>query len=731
LVYDRWSQVKRLADNRVSEVRLNKLQNQTLMGELMQNLNTNKAESVRAKSRVVLGASASGLALALAFAAAPAFAQDAAPQSSVVEEVVVTGSRITAAGFTAPTPTTVVGVEAIEKSAQPNLFNQITQLPSLAGSTGSTVNNGNTSTGQTGLSSFGLRGLNPIRTLTLLDGQRVVPAFRTGIADVSMFPNLLVKQVDVVTGGASSSYGSDAVAGVVNFVTDTRFKGYKANVSVGESTYEDSRFANVQIAVGQNFLNDRLHVQASTEYYRNNGVPPGEVGVIQPNGRKWFQGNGTVQTTIANTPAGKPQITFGLNSQQYLYSKYGLITSGPLQGTAFGDNGSTYQFQYGSNGVPVRAPGNNASNAVTGCIAPLCFGGDRTGEVGVGTQVDSPVRRAVFYGRTGFELTDNIELYASVNLAQVKTNNQPNAGAVRAGNITVQCDNAFLPASVAAGCAANNITQFNFGTANANYPEYLRVNNDRQQHRFVLGAQGDFDLLGTNWDYDGYFQFGETVTKIDVTNITIPTRFLAAMDAVRDASGAIVCRSAAARAGGCIPWNAFGNNAPNLAAFRYFTPIRGPHNDTYGSQKVAAFSVNGEPFQGWAGPIAVAAGAEWREEYYKQRGDVYGNGLTPAEPLYDRSAAGPAVRRRRSRPQGNYWYAGNFHNGQGKYTVRRKPSLEVNVPLFDTDVGGQGELQRRRPPDRLLDLRLGDDLEGRRHLGHPARRPAPAGRALA
>ena len=653
------------------------------MTSLDMNLNRTRTG---ARSRAALGVSASGFALALVFAATPAFAQTGAP-AAAVEEIVVTGSRITSAGFTAPTPTTVVGVEAIEKAALPNLFNQITQLPSLAGSTGTTVNNGNTSTGQTGLSSFGLRGLNPIRTLTLLDGQRVVPAFRTGIADASMFPNLLIKQVDVVTGGASSSYGSDAVAGVINFVTDTRFKGYKANIQAGESTYGDSRFANVQLAVGQDFLNDRLHVQASGEYYRNNGVPPGEVGVIQPNGRNWFQGPGTVQTTIANTPAGRPQITFGTQSQQYLYSKYGLITSGPLQGTAFGDNGVPYQFQYGSNGVPVRGAGNNASNAVIGCVAPLCFGGDRTGEVSVGTQVDSPLRRAVFYGRTGFELNDNVEIYASVNLAQVKTSNQPNAGAVRAGNIVVQCDNAFLPTSVTAGCAANNIRQFNFGTANANYPENLRVNNDRQQKRYVIGAMGNFDLLGTNWAYDGYYQHGEQISYIDVTNITIPARFLAAMDAVRDASGAIVCRSAAARAGGCIPWNAFGNNAPNLAAFRYFTPVRGPYNKSYGSQKVAAFSVNGEPFQGWAGPIAVAAGAEWREEYYKQRGDVYGNGLAPESPYTIDYPQDPLITPTNV-IQGNNWYAGNFHNGQGKYTVK-EAFLELNVPLFDNDVVGK------------------------------------------
>jgi outer membrane receptor protein involved in Fe transport len=107
------------------------------------------------------------------------------------------------------------------QSAQPNIFTTIAQLPSLQGSTGATYGTNSTSSGTQGLSSFSLRGLGPIRTLTLLDGQRVVGANVTGVPDISLFPQLLVDRVDVVTGGASASYGSDAVGGVVNFVTNT------------------------------------------------------------------------------------------------------------------------------------------------------------------------------------------------------------------------------------------------------------------------------------------------------------------------------------------------------------------------------------------------------------------------------------------------------------------------------------------------------------------------------
>ena len=120
-----------------------------------------------------------------------------------------------------------IGEEQIEGGAQPNIFSTVIQLPSLQGSSGTTTNTFSTSSGQQGLSSFALRGLGLIRTLTLIDNQRVVGAYYNGVADVSMFPPLLIKSVDVVNGGASASYGSDAIGGIVNFTTDTRFEGIK------------------------------------------------------------------------------------------------------------------------------------------------------------------------------------------------------------------------------------------------------------------------------------------------------------------------------------------------------------------------------------------------------------------------------------------------------------------------------------------------------------------------
>src|SRR5690349_4853447 len=135
-------------------------------------------------------------AVAMIVAAGAASAQTATPSeapTATVSEIVVTGTRIRSTGFTAPTPTQVLGQADLERAAQPNIFTAITQLPSLQGSSGATTGTFSTSSGQQGLSSFSLRGLGTIRTLTLLDGQRVVGAYYTGVTDVSLFPQLLIR----------------------------------------------------------------------------------------------------------------------------------------------------------------------------------------------------------------------------------------------------------------------------------------------------------------------------------------------------------------------------------------------------------------------------------------------------------------------------------------------------------------------------------------------------------
>ena len=635
---------------------------------------------------------------AAAMLAAPVLAQDAAPASAAApaatpdaspaaaqppqtadaapKEIVVTGSRIVSSGFSAPTPTQVLSSADIAKQAEPNIFTTIAELPSLQGSTGVTTGTNSTSSGTQGLSSFSLRGLGTIRTLTLLDGQRVVGANVTGVPDISQFPQLLIKRVDVVTGGASASYGSDAVGGVVNFITDKHFEGFKANVQNGVTTYGDNGQYLFQAAAGKSFLDNRLHVEVSGEYDHEDGVPAGGFGEDAPGGRNWYTTATLINRGVTND--GSPQYIYGQHAQAYQYTKYGLITAGPLQGTAFDANGKPFNFVYGSNGVPAK----NAAGTVTNC-ANFCQGGDLSGNVGIGTSLQSRLQRIDGYGRIGFDLDPDNEIYSTVNISRVRTENQPNPGMARSG-ITLQCANPFVPTSIQAACAANNITQFQYGVSNAILPN-ISVEPTRTQYRFVGGADGKFNVLGSDWHYDAYYEYGQNTTDIRVSNMTLVPHYNAAIQAI-NLNGQIVCSSAVARANGCIPIDIIGGAPLSAAQLGYIQPANGPFQHTRQTENAASLSFSGEPVNLWAGPLSVAFGGEYRREAYHVNGDAYGNGVTDESPYDTDYPADPLLN-----TTGANWYAGNYHDGRGKFDVK-EAFLEVNLPLFDSRAIGKANL---------------------------------------
>ncbi len=618
--------------------------------------------------------------------AAPAQPQAVAPQVQTDDagaprsaDIIVTGSRITTSGFNAPTPTTVIGEEQIANNAQPNIFTTIAQLPSLQGSTGASTGTFSTSSGQQGLSSFSLRGLGAIRTLTLLDGQRVVGANVTGVPDISMFPQLLVKRVDVVTGGASASYGSDAVGGVVNFITDTHFEGFKGNILGSITKYGDDETALVQAAYGKAFMDDRLHVVLSGEFDHEGGVGAGDFGTDLAGSRNWYRATTLMNTGVTNN--GLPQFNYRDFAQPYQYARYGLINNGPLQGIAFDQNGTPYNFNYGSGGQPT------GTGAVTNCYRgnSFCEGGDLSGAPGSGASLKSALERINGYGRIGYEFADNSEAYVTVNIAQVKTSNQPSPGYNRS-SLTVQCANPYLPQSVRDQCAVAGITQFGFGSSNASFPD-PKVETDRRQYRFVGGLKGKFGLGGTDWNYDAYYEHGITISDIRVQDIVLQNRYVAATNAI-SLNGAIVCADPAARAAGCQPINIFGGAKPSSAALAYVAPHEnGPFQHTKLTQDVASVNVSGNPFELWAGPVSVAFGGEYRREFYRVNADPYGAGVSPLSPNSPEYPADPLL----NSTLGSNWAAGNYKNGRGKYEVY-EGYLEVDLPLFNSDSMGRANL---------------------------------------
>ncbi|HET7085496.1 MAG TPA: TonB-dependent receptor [Rhizomicrobium sp.] len=618
-------------------------------------------------------------ATALLLTAAPSWAQ------SDTENVVVSASRITAAGFNAPTPTTVLSAQDIESQAQSNVFSAIQQLPSLMGSTGTQVANNTTSINNTGLSAFALHGLGAIRTLTLLNSQRVVPAFVNGTVDISQFPQLLISRVDVVTGGASASWGSDAVGGVVNVIVNDRFEGFKGNILAGVSTYGDDENFTLQLAGGGSFAGGKAHYVLSGEYSYEAGVGPGTYGTgcaSGKNGRCWYSAASILQRSIANTAPGQPEYTFATNVQDFQLTLGGLVTRGPLQGTAFAPNGSPYQFQYGSNGVPLH----DAAGTVTNCVSPFCIGGDTTSDFGNGTTLAAALQRGNLYAHVSYQLLPNVSVWVGFIGSQVHTVNASVRGAFRPDFFTIQCGNAqgganaFLPASINTACMSNNITNFRFGSILPMLDNPVEVANQRDLMRYTAGIDGSFTLFGKEWTWNSYLEHGDNNDTEKVRNIVLVPNLNAAVDAVAGPNGSIVCRSTVAQAQGCVPFSPFGTGAVSSSTLSFLQGGQlhqtSPYQQTYERQEAASISFNGQPFDDWAGPVSMAFGAEYREEDYVVYADPAGNGGS-VSPLLD--------------PTGNNWFAGNFHSGQGNYHVS-EGFLELGIPLMDSATWGKADL---------------------------------------
>jgi outer membrane receptor protein involved in Fe transport len=409
------------------------------------------------KRRNLAGASSAAI---LMLAAGGAYAQEAS------ETVTVSSTRIQNSGFDAPTPTTMIGADEIVKQANPNVFTTVTQLPSLQGSTGTSVGNGGSSNGVNGLSALNLRGIGTNRNLVLVDGERVVPAASIGVVDISQLPQMLIQRVDVVTGGASASWGSDAVSGVVNFIIDKRYEGFKANINGGMSTYADAGQAQIQFAAGTSFLGGRAHWQVSGEFTSEAGVD----SILGP--RTWYENPQQLQIYSAaacqpnGCPGKAPMWTNVLNGKLAQWSVGGLITNGPLQGTAFGEGKTTYQYNYGYGygvvgGVFQKLPAsptrpNGSGGAITNCPSNYCEGGDTDANQTGYAAMTARLVRGNFYTRLGYDLTPDIELYTTVMWSQVMTWGKPTESFFKNANLLTGCDNPFLPSAVAATCFANN-----------------------------------------------------------------------------------------------------------------------------------------------------------------------------------------------------------------------------------------------------------------------------------
>jgi iron complex outermembrane recepter protein len=522
----------------------------------------------------------------------------AADEPEEVQEVTVTGSRIVQhPGYEAPTPLTVLSAqELLGNSANSDVKDSLQELPVFAGGGyDTTYGAGVPSFNAAGVSSIEMRNLGITRTLVLLDGMRAVGSLANGLVDVDTFPQQLVQRVEVVTGGASAVYGSDAVAGVTNFILDHNFTGVKGEISGGETTYGDGKNGKLSLAGGFKFAGGRGHVLLSGETTNQDGV----TGAA----RAW---NYTMHEYIIN-PAyapgnGAPQYITSNNAFLATATKGGLIAYGPLAGVAFGQGGTPYQFNYGTH-VPgdVFMAGGDARSTLTSDAYSL---------------LPDQNRRNLF-GRVSFDVTDHFNLYLQLSHSTNWTSGiafpQYQVATSPAAGVLVQSGNPFIPASVQAQMTALGLASFRVGTMAYDLP-FVTAETNRTTNRYVLGGTGDFDLFARNWKWDVYANLGRTFGHTYTHNARNIANYNLALDAVRDpATGSIVCRSTLTSPNnGCVPYDTMGTGVNTAAAINYVTgtahDYQSVSEDDYGA------SVTGELFRGWAGPISLALSAEHRKE---------------------------------------------------------------------------------------------------------------------
>ena len=551
------------------------------------------------KRITVLGA-ASVLALA---AASTAQAQTTEPADSAAPEqdIVVTGSRIARTGADAPTPLTVVQTEDLARKAPGTIADGLNQLPQFQNSVGAGNRQALTANAQFGGNYLNMRALGSNRVLVLQDGIRMPVSGNNGGVDVSLIPSMLIERVDIVTGGASAVYGSDAVSGVVNFILNKRMTGLKGLAQGGLATNGHFPSYRVGLAGGLSLLDDRLHVVASAERYYTGPLDRKHVPSV---GQAWnLNGNGTLANPFA--------VIAGTRTN--LLSAQGIVSTGPLAG----------QFNSSGDIVPL-SPGTATS------VPLLAIGGtgglfdQENGTVAYSQEVNQ------FFFRPEYEFGGDVVGYASVSYNTSKYKGNP--GALFLREIVLFNNNAYLKPAQVTALSNGGATEFRVGRIVTEGPQHDIVQTSKS---LVVNA-GLKGGIGNSFKWDIGYSHSKTDFYSGQRDILF-NRFYASADAVRAPNGQIVCGPSlsadpviAARYADCRPVNVMGNTGSagsNQAAYDYFWDTS--FFTTVNKMDSVQATLKGDLFALPAGNLSFAVGGEYRHVSLAQTSNA--NPLIPID----------------------------------------------------------------------------------------------------
>lgn len=527
--------------------------------------------------------------------AAPAH-QDSPDTAASVDDVVVTGSRLVTNGYQAPTPVTVVTAEALRDTA-PSITEALRQLPQLTASSSPATATFSPQGGPSTTDSPNLRNLGPQRTLVLLDGRRPPVTGVTGTVDTSLFPQQLIKRVDIVTGGASAAYGSDALSGVVNYILDTKFDGLMVETRAGVSSRNDAETYSFELSGGRSFLDDRAHLIFNVGARGQEGLGGDE--------RPWST---EYWATLANPNAsqpGQPALLLRQNVNLSAATFGGIIiTPGVLRDIQFDAAGNPAPYRHGTlNSGTLEVGGEGAHYAA---------------------QLLAQTRNENAFVHGTFDVSDRVSVFGELSYGVSKAT-YPNLMPFNLGGgaYQIRVDNAYLPTSVRNTMIANGLSTIAVAKMDLNYGRSV-VENLSQTVNFATGLKAD---LGHSWSLDAYYTHSEALLKYGAANNRIQARSRLATDAVfNTATNSIVCRSTLTDpTNGCVPLSPFGTQALTDAQRAYVTGRSSARSLT--TQDVVTATFSGDLFSTWAGPISAAIGGEYRRVEGRITTDAISQGL--------------------------------------------------------------------------------------------------------
>jgi len=542
---------------------------------------------------------ASSILCGVMLPAAAAWAQQA-EEPAQVEEIVVTGSRIARADLTSASPIAQVGDKELKQSGVVNTENLLNTLPQAVPGITSTVNNGNN-----GTATVNLRGLGSNRTLVLVDGKRQTPTTSAGSVDLNLIPPALIKRIDVVSGGGSAVYGSDAISGVVNFVLKNDFEGLEFSAGYSETDGGEAPIYSADLTMGANFADRKGNVVLSLGYNKREALTQGERGGMLA--RAW--GDNAARTGLV--PSGSGSMEPG-RVDPFVAGKF--VT---LPGVANSAANSAYFLPTGD--VRLYDANNDTYN-----FAPVNY-------------LQTPQERFSVTSLASYEIKPGLTAYAKGNFVNSKVVTQlaPTPVGSRIFRFTLD-NNPFLTA--AAKTALNSLgssTSYSIPTsspwATGTYTDVdtdgdglfdtvTGVFNKRLSDvgprvsafnftgfQMQLGLKGNIEAI--NGGFDIYYQYGNTHGSNSLLGDTSLARIQQGL--LLNAAGT----ACADPSGGCVPVNIFGQGTMSAAAAN-FIKTRINSSQDY-EQMYGGFSINGDTanqFSLPAGPIGFAVGFEYRSE---------------------------------------------------------------------------------------------------------------------